>query len=413
MNAIVFEDRWVRRLEPIVLGRPAYAVSCGAMRLVDLIADLRLTARGVVRPHLDTIQRLDFPGMTGPARPRGPLLLLNARLVPDAATLPPLHAWINSGDPGCVTCGGQLAAAIAAPDQIELPELTPGPVCRWAEELRQRLPQVSLPLSLFDYPHDVIRHHSRILTANLDQRLKTGRFEMLARDVHGAPGATLHPSCACDGSAGPIVLDRGAGVGAFCLLEGPLYAGPSARVNAHALLRQGVAIGHTTKVGGEVQASIVEAFSNKQHHGYLGHAYLGSWVNLGAGTSNSDLKNTYGTIRVDCGDQRLDTRMQFLGCVVGDHTKTAINTTIFTGKLIGACSMIYGTVSTNVPSFANYAPQQAGGVTELPPEVVVTTQRRVLARRGLTPRSCDVQLIRDMYQLSRQDRQLVSKPPEF
>jgi len=168
-------------------------------------------------------------------------------------------------------------------------------------------------------------------------------------------------------------------------------------------------LGHTTKIGGEIEASIVEPYTNKQHHGFLGHSYLGSWVNLGAGTCNSDLKNTYGKVNMEYGGEKVDTGMQFVGCMMGDYAKTAINTSIFTGKTVGVCSMVYGFVTTNVPSFVNYA-RSFGQVTELPPEVMQQTQQRMFSRRDVEQRSHDIQLLHDMYELTREERQLAGDP---
>jgi glucose-1-phosphate thymidylyltransferase len=163
------------------------------------------------------------------------------------------------------------------------------------------------------------------------------------------------------------------------------------------------------KVGGEIEATVIESFSNKQHTGFLGHSYLGRWVNLGAGTSNSNLKNTYGTVRMEVGGHPLDTGMQFMGCVIGDFTRSAINTAIFTGKLIGCCSMLYGFVTTNVPSFVNYA-RSFGEITELSVRVMVQTQRRVFLRRGIEQQPWHVRLLEDMYELASAGRQLADRP---
>jgi glucose-1-phosphate thymidylyltransferase len=188
-----------------------------------------------------------------------------------------------------------------------------------------------------------------------------------------------------------------------------VYIGPRARVAEHASIKDGVALAHTTKIGGEVEASIVEPFTNKQHHGFIGHSYLGSWINLGAGTCNSDLKNTYGQVNMEYGGRKVATGMQFIGAILGDYSKTAINTGIFTGKVIGACSMVYGFVTTNVPSFVNYA-RLFGQVTEAPVEVLVSTQRRMFARRGVTQRPCDIQLLHDMHRLTIAERQQSGEP---
>ncbi len=205
------------------------------------------------------------------------------------------------------------------------------------------------------------------------------------------------------------MIDDGATVAPFACLSGPVRIGENSRVNEHASIRPGVAIGSTCKVGGEVEASILEDYANKQHYGFLGHSYLGSWVNLGAGTSNSNLKNTYGTVRVEIDGQRIDSQRQLLGCVVGDFTKTAVNTSIYTGKQIGACSMVYGIVTTNVASFVNHA-QSLGQITDLPPNIMAETQRRVFQRRGMVQQPWHVQLLQEMYSEVAAHRELADCP---
>jgi len=266
------------------------------------------------------------------------------------------------------------------------------------------LPTLSADLPLFEYPHDVIRHHLTTLAANLEHRLADGVYTEIADGVFAAPGAKLGPYAVTDTRGGPIVLEEGATIGPYCYLSGPVHVGRAARVLEHAALKDAVAIGHTAKIGGEVEASIIEPYTNKQHHGFLGHSYLGSWINLGAGTCNSDLKNTYGPVNMEYHGQKVGTGMQFVGAIIGDYAKTAINTGIFTGKTIGACSMVYGFVTTNVPSFVNYA-RLFGQVTEAPVEVMAATQRRMFERRGVAQRACDVQLLRDMHELTVAERQ--------
>ena len=101
---------------------------------------------------------------------------------------------------------------------------------------------------------------------------------------------------------------------------------------------------------------------------------------------------------------RVSTGMQFLGCFIGDYSKTAINTSIFTGKWIGVCSAMYGFVTTNVPSFTNYA-KLFGQIAQLPPSVMIATQQRMFTRRGVPQRQCDIDLIHALYNLTRKDRE--------
>jgi glucose-1-phosphate thymidylyltransferase len=262
---------------------------------------------------------------------------------------------------------------------------------------------------LFDYPHDLVRHNKEQIDASLQHRLTSGRYQEVADGVFAATGASLGQHCVTDTSNGPVILDEDATVGPHCFLRGPAYLGPKSRVIEHSAIKDAVSIGHTTKIGGEIEASIVEPYTNKQHHGFLGHSYLGSWINLGAGTSNSDLKNTYGNVKMDYRGDQISTGMQFVGCMMGDYSKTAINTGIFTGKTIGCCSMVYGFVTTNVPSFVNYA-RLFGQVTELPPEVMIATQQRMFARRGVTQRECDIRLLHSMFDLTRDERQIAGEP---
>jgi glucose-1-phosphate thymidylyltransferase len=267
----------------------------------------------------------------------------------------------------------------------------------------------SMPFSLFDYPHDIIRDNLEHFSSNLAERIRTGDYREIQPGVfcHGDP--QISELVVMDTRSGPIVMEEGVSIGPFTLLEGPIYIGRNCRIIEHAAIKDCVSLGPTTKIGGEVEASVIESYTNKQHHGFLGHSYLGSWINLGAGTCNSDLKNTYGKVNMEYGGKKVSTGMRFVGCVIGDFAKTAINTSIFTGKTIGACSMVYGFVTTNVPSFVNYA-RSFGQTTELPPAVMQSTQQRMFERRDVEQRPADIELIAEMYRATAEERQLSEEP---
>lgn len=416
MTLVLFEDEQVTQLYPVTIGRPAFAISCGSYRLLDLVRWLRTTAGKPlaidvrVRPHLRTIWQNAEGSETSPAaaNKKEPVLLINARLAPSTALLSQLQSLLSTDLPGVVQRGNRLAAALL-PEGVSAPAAESSPQEFVAEIQRLKLPSLAGEFPWFDYPHDIIRHHLLTLRKNLEHRLVTGKYEQTADGVFLATGAKLGQFVVADTQHGPIVLEENAAVGPYCYLHGPAHLGAGARVIEHSAIKDGVALGHTTKVGGEVEGSIIEPYTNKQHHGFLGHSYLGSWINLGAGTCNSDLKNTYGLVNMEYQGHKVPTGMQFIGCMMGDYAKTAINTGIFTGKTIGACSMIYGFVTTNVPSFVNYA-RSFGQVTEAPVEVMAATQARMFARRNVEQRPCDVQLLYDMYELTRHERQLAGEP---
>ena len=416
MQIFVFEDDASSRLHPITLGRPAYAISCGSFRLFDWLAQLSRETGwalcSIVRPHLAAIERLDFPQIQGSGAARQlPTLLVNARLAPTVAAYRALKQLIAESRSAVVYDDKHIAAAFVGPQ--DPPPPADADVAGFggylSSSIHGKFPASEFHPSLVAYPHDLVRLNLESIGESLAYRLESGRYREMADGVFAAEGAKVGQYLVADTSKGPVLLDEGAEVGPHCFLRGPAYLGPRSRVIEHSAIKDAVSLGHTTKIGGEIEASIVEPYTNKQHHGFLGHSYLGSWINLGAGTSNSDLKNTYGQVKMDYRGEQVATGMQFVGCLMGDYAKTAINTGIFTGKTIGCCSMVYGFVTTNVPSFVNYA-RLFGQVTELPPEVMVATQQRMFGRRNVQQRQCDIDLIHAMYELTRNERQLAGEP---
>jgi glucose-1-phosphate thymidylyltransferase len=410
MIIVLFEDEAVAQLYPVTVGKPAFSIACGSYRLIDQVAQLERPVRVIVRPHLVGPLEADgrAVGLPDGANPEG-ILFVNARLAPSVTALAQVRSLMLPGRTGVWRQKNQaiVAAHVAAGTSIPLVN----PNIRELTAYLSGLPalEADAEMPLFDYPHDIVKQHLVTLGANLEHRLATGRYEEIADGVFVGRNVKLGQYLVTDTSKGPIVIEENASVGPHCYLSGPAHLGPGSRVIEQAAIKDGVAIGHTTKIGGEVEGSVIEPYTNKQHHGFLGHSYLGSWVNLGAGTCNSDLKNTYGIVNMDYHGHKVSSGMQFLGCFVGDYAKTAINTSIFTGKVVGACSMLYGFVTTNVPSFVNYA-RSFGQVTDLPVEVMVATQARMFARRSVTQRPCDIQLLYDMYELTRSERQIAGEP---
>jgi UDP-N-acetylglucosamine diphosphorylase / glucose-1-phosphate thymidylyltransferase / UDP-N-acetylgalactosamine diphosphorylase / glucosamine-1-phosphate N-acetyltransferase / galactosamine-1-phosphate N-acetyltransferase len=163
----------------------------------------------------------------------------------------------------------------------------------------------------------------------------------------------LHPGCVLDASRGPVMLETGVSIGANSVVQGPCWLGPGTQVAPLSLIGPGTSIGPMCKVAGEIANSVILGFSNKAHYGFLGDSYLGQWVNLGAGTTTSNMKNTYGQISVKLGPNTVASGRRFLGSVIGDHTKTAIGTRLMTGTYVGYCSSLATTAPPPrcVPSF--------------------------------------------------------------
>ena len=444
MKTVVFEDSAVWELNPITMGRPAFAITCGTMRLLDILNQLDTESISFLcRPYLEATSSYEYPdsrfcfGITEvcweleSSAPEENVLLVNARMVPDVRIIPFLKKCMKKGAPvfylwqdipACVCLpAAQLLKAIKGIKTSLKTDVLP---INLKQAVKKCPEEYDHPFELFDYPHDVVRNHMELFARNLAYRLKhtvpaltgkpekrwtSGKWTEIREGVFVGEGVKLGEYLVTDTSKGPILVDEGASIGPFCFLKGPVYIGPNSKVIEHAALKEEVGLAHTTKVGGEVEASSIEPYTNKQHHGFLGHSYLGSWINLGAGTCNSDLKNTYGSVSMQYKDGRVATAMQFHGCIIGDYAKTAINTSIFTGKTIGSCSMVYGFVTRNVPSFTNYA-RSFNQCTELPVEVMISTQKRMFARRNVTQEQCHIDLLNQMFLISANERQMENEP---
>ena len=153
-------------------------------------------------------------------------------------------------------------------------------------------------------------------------------------------GVLIEPSVVIDTRGGPVVLDRDVHVHAFTRIAGPAYVGPGSILLGGSF--GDVSFGPMCRIRGEVKATIVLGYSNKAHDGFLGHAVLGRWVNLGAMTTNSNLKNNYGPVRLDVAGRTVDTGMTKVGSFLGDHVKTGIGTLLNTGTVIEAGSNVFG-----------------------------------------------------------------------
>jgi UDP-N-acetylglucosamine diphosphorylase/glucosamine-1-phosphate N-acetyltransferase len=192
-------------------------------------------------------------------------------------------------------------------------------------------------------------------------------------------GAVVEPGVVFDTRGGAIVLERGAEVRNGSRLEGPLYVGERTRILG-GQVRYSV-LGPRSNVRGEVTNTVFLGYANKAHDGFVGHSLLGHWVNLGAGTTTSNLKNTYGEVSVEVKGERIATGRQFLGSLIGDHAKTAIGTLLPTGTVIGAGANVFG--PNSVPKYIPPMAWGSDGATRMTEEGFLKVAERVMPRRDV------------------------------
>ena len=230
--------------------------------------------------------------------------------------------------------------------------------------IKSELPNVSCKLATWEYVWDLILANGEHITAEFAVAGRKGFEGSLEepvavrgsrKDVFVAPGVKIHPMVTIDAEHGPVYIDERAEIHPFTRIEGPCYIGKDS-ILLGAKCREGNSIGPFCRVGGEVEESIIHGYSNKYHDGFLGHSYVGEWVNLGALTTNSDLKNDYSNVSVMMDGQRaINTGSTKVGSLIGDHVKTSIGTLLNTGSYVGAMALIMATgkpLPKHIPSFA-------------------------------------------------------------
>ena len=193
----------------------------------------------------------------------------------------------------------------------------------------------------------------------------------------------VHPSAVLYAKEN-MLLENGVEVEAGAVLDarsGPIYIGKGTIVRPHSYLRGPLSIGPECRIGGEVTHSIFHGYSNKAHYGFIGHSYVGEWVNLGAGTTNSNLKNNYGSVKVWANGQEVDSGQQFLGCFIGDFAKTGIGTLINTGTVIGLGANVLGGKVTpkHIPDL------QWDETSKYRPDDFLKAAAVMMRRRGMKP----------------------------
>jgi UDP-N-acetylglucosamine diphosphorylase/glucosamine-1-phosphate N-acetyltransferase len=399
MRVCLFEDSGVLALDSLTTTRPAFDLLCGASSLAAKqcrhFAPCAVGA--LVRPHLAELFRLRHPEtpVNDPAWLRaGPTVLVNGRWLP-----PALHATSAAG-PCMAMVGETVAYAVVGPELLTYCSQDTLDDC--LSSWKETLPHRPAGGSLISYPWDLVENNPAQLLADFDRCASAARPAPLA--VVGPrerllvdPTARLDPMVVVDTTGGPVVIDREAVVHAFTRLEGPCYVGPQAHVLG-AKIRAGSTLGPGCRVGGEVEASILHGHSNKYHDGFLGHSYVGEWVNLGAGTHNSDLRNDYGEVSVVVNGRPVPTGLTKVGCFVGDHTKTGLGTLFNTGSNVGCfCNLVPAgpLMPKYLPAFTSW---WNGSLREAEdPSSLERTAAEVMRRRGVAFTEAHAKLIRHLF----------------
>ena len=406
----LFEDEKWRNFRPLSYSRPISDLRVGCTSLGEKIeAYAGRAVKGLlIRDYVAPVAKEEHPGLLVNQVNEETTLFVNSRFIPTGD----FHRDITDLAPGDVLLDKREdVIAFNGPYRILKEAMEDGTVAN--EKLRSlarssRKIDIAMPL----YIWDLIRLNVQELIRDFEILKKRGTFGKIDMGVHILnrmyvyidETAVIKPGVVIDAEEGPVFIDRDVTIGPNSVLVGPLFVGPGSVVKMGAKLNHGVSLGPVTKAGGEIEETIIQGYSNKQHEGFLGHAYLGSWVNIGADTNNSDLKNTYGPIKVNFFGQEINTGMIFLGLIMGDHSKSGINTMFNTGTIVGFSANVFGGdfPPKFIPSFGWGG---ASGITEYDLEKALEVAKRVMQRRNVKLTPAYEKLFRHLYEITRNERE--------
>ncbi len=387
-NVLIYEDEPARgkKFLPLTYTRAVSELHTGAFTGIERVQALFREAKIYLhtRPELKQAAAVRHL-MPVNEVPVGATLLINAR---EALTFDPNNHWHVYDE-----LPREICEALVEGEPIEPPEpiREDAPASLWevihanARAIRADVETWSLMRRSVErpqFPHVIVIQPENLL-------------------VH--PDAKIAPGVVLDCTEGEIIIEAGVRIMPQTAIVGPAFIGKHSIIKIGAKIYEGTSVGPVSKIGGEVENSIVQGYSNKQHDGYLGHSFLGEWVNLGAGTNTSDLKNDYSPVRVTIEGEEFQTNSKFVGLMMGDHSKSAIGTQFNTGTIVGVSSNVFGGSSDAgfppkwIPSFS------WGGAPSFVPyqfEKAIAVATIVMGRRNIQMSAEEEAVLQRLYQRS-------------
>jgi UDP-N-acetylglucosamine diphosphorylase / glucose-1-phosphate thymidylyltransferase / UDP-N-acetylgalactosamine diphosphorylase / glucosamine-1-phosphate N-acetyltransferase / galactosamine-1-phosphate N-acetyltransferase len=393
MQVIVFEDEKVAQLMPLVGLKPVFGLFSGTMSLKERFetsAAGRVVLTWHLRRHIAQWFGESHPGALVNTVVDDDILLLNGRLVCDERAIELVSGSGLQPGQGVTQAGSLVACRVKAadltpaggllPDVIDSRSLSGSTTCVESSGFLL-IENIWDPVSL--HPDLMRRDRSRFRPGCREGEVHPSAVLVNPEAISIGKGAVVMAGAVLDASEGYIHIGQGAVVEPQAVLMQNVVLAQGARAKIGAKIYSNVYVGSASKAGGEIEDSIIEPFANKQHDGFLGHSYISAWCNLGAATNTSDLKNNYSKVSLVVGGRQLPTGLQFLGLIMGEHSKSAIGSLFNTGTVVGTAANIFGVgmPPKYVPSFSWGNGHPAFEACRI--DNVVETARRVMGRRRI------------------------------
>lgn len=387
MNILLFDDPVLRtQLLPFTFTKPVAEIRVGILRIAEKWSAWLDTEYSYLTQ--------DYLAEKYSARFSGDNLLINGALCPDQALSEQILA-LNQGEQ-LVAGGKTLAFRINKP--IGLADLS---------TLSLKVIEYKGSFTIIERPWEIFLQNGAQIKVDYEQITK-GRSSAPVTDQHTIvyspenifleEGVSIKAAI-LNAEKGPIYLGKNSSIEEGAVIRGPFAIGEDSTVNANARMRGDITIGPHCKVGGEVSNSVLFGYSNKGHDGFLGNSVLGEWCNIGADTNISNLKNNYAKVKVwdFAKNSFTDTGQQFCGMLMGDHSKTGINTMLNTGTVVGVAANIFGSgfPRTFIPSFSWGG---AAGFTTFRMNKVNEMAEVSMTRRGGTYDKVEERILQHIYE---------------
>lgn len=398
----LFEDNKVERFLPLVWLNPFLNLRLGISTFFEKWQRVLSGIKGIwVRDYLKDYSRELYKNLKVNSSLEGEILIVNCRINPYQKNLSEILN-IECGE-GLKDIDGTVISfcvKIENSSNSENLDSLISNVRRW---------RTIGKIDIFNGLEDLIIRNGDFIKEDFDRffgnyyvRIPSD-LRIIGDDVFIAETSKIHPFVVIDSTEGPVIIDEESKIYPYVYLEGPCYIGKGTLIRPFTKIFKNTTVGPVCKVGGEIESSIFHSFSNKQHDGFLGHSYVSSWVNLGADTVTSDLKNNYSKIRLKYKNVEWDSGTQFIGTFFADHVKTGINTMLNSGTIIGAFTNLFGGdyPPKFIPSFF-WGQKGSWQVHDL--EKALETAKLMMARRNVNLTDNYRELVKRVFQLTEEER---------
>lgn len=441
-NLLIFEDNGASNLNPLAFTRPVFELFCGMKSLWENMvkrfyydADVSFLCRDYLKETLQQRVNAKVNDLSGIES----ALFINGRILASFSELPTIE-----GDEEIGLQDGVIVYARLNGDNVVslISEISDNP-----SQLIDRIISLDVPkkeisgVKLLKYLWEFISNNGEAITTDFKFYVKPqnskgviekGAFirakdgasivvydaeeatKLVKEDklpLYVGEGSKIYPNVTIDLTAGPVYVGAHTDIRPPSLVDGPCCimdnAGTSKKTTIidGGLVRSGCTLGPVCRVGGELEESIIQGYTNKHHAGFIGHAYLGEWVNVGAMATNSDLKNDLSDVKVPVNGRIVDSGDLKVGCFIGDHSKLGIGALLTTGTVVGIMTNVLSSADLPpqyVPSYCFYRENRLS--KGFRPKTLIETAERVMGRRAVTQTPADVKLLEKVYQMVEAER---------